>query len=110
MLTFSSTHIKYIKIESPVRIARNCTQYVVSSEYGQIGKVSVGDDFGIIESQNNLIRIDRAKVFFKRKLYSLKNNENEHSLGSLEFLDTMDECILSLVEGSTYFFPRQHIT
>ncbi len=65
-----------------------------------------GDKFSLIQFYDRLIRIDRIRKIFKKDLYTITDAKDGLLLGSFDFLDNDHECILSLTEGSTYFFHR----
>ena len=106
MYNFSCSHINNLIIEYPHRISKNCKQYDLTKDGKRVGTFLAGDKFSFIEFSDRIIRIDRVKKLFKKDVYSIVDHKNEHFLGSFNFLDNHDECILSLTEESTYFFHR----
>jgi hypothetical protein len=106
MYNFKSTYIDDIILELPDKIGRACKQYIVEKNDEIIGIVRSADKFAFIELKNILIQIKRPKFYFNKKIYSLKNFKSEDNIGTLEFLYSKNECILSLTQGSTYFFHQ----
>ena len=106
MNVFKSKYVVDVVLEYPHRIGKNAKEYLLENNVGYIGKVITTDAFALIYYQNINLIIVRQKFYFKKVIYFLKNFKTNETIGNLEFLQNIGECIFTIVNGSTYFFHK----
>lgn len=106
MYNFSREYIKDIILELPHKIGKNCVEYKVEKNGELLGKILASDDFTFIDFENKTLKIDRDRGCLRNKKYSVINYQEEIVSATLEYLNTSNECIINIKEGSTYFFHK----
>lgn len=84
MLTFRRTFIEDILIKETGKILKNCKLYIISKESKTVGRFYSGDNFSFIESEEQKIRIDSNRHFFKPSTYHFYEQYSNSLLGHFE--------------------------
>jgi hypothetical protein len=104
MLTFRRTFIEDILIKETGKILKNCKLYVISNDTKIAGRFYSGDNFSFIESEEQKIRIDSNRHFFKPSIYHFYEQYNNSFLGRFEIPNDngFGQGKLHIAEGETY--------
>jgi len=112
MLTFHRKFIEDILIKETGKIIKNCKLYNVLNGDTKVGLFYSGDNYSFVDFNEQKIRIDQNKRFFKRSEYTFLNQYTRELLGHFEipngvYLGEMNSK-LHLLDGPTYQWTQNY--